>query len=218
MSDTTCPARPNRAEVDRDGPLVGPASRRQVLKAGLQVAFGTTLLAAWPGHGRVRRGVAGAMAVYDQRYDASLSFGAQAAILGAPVYAIRSDVTQLWRSVLLARWRSGALVQFGLTGFDALFCLEMVAREWGIRAVYRGHHRPNGTGGTAHELPAVVRSLPSDSTVAAAWPVRAASSLLEHSGKAFARADVLACRQTAQTTAALCKDSLVSWILAPISS
>jgi hypothetical protein len=79
--------------------------------------------------------------IYDERFGESRSFGDEARRLGAPVHAIRGDVTSLWYDDLYVRWRNGAAAIAGLTAHGALFCLERLARDAGMRVVFRADHR-----------------------------------------------------------------------------
>ncbi|HEX7081570.1 MAG TPA: hypothetical protein VF329_11200 [Gammaproteobacteria bacterium] len=90
--------------------------------------------------------------VYDSRHPEAREFGARAALLGAPLRAIEGDVTDLWQHELLARWKAGPRAVAGLTERPALFVLERLAWEHGLRVVFEAEHEPNGSGAAAHRV------------------------------------------------------------------
>jgi len=86
--------------------------------------------------------------IEDSRYAESAAFAAQA---GAPVFRIDGDVTALWYERLDRDWRTRQSVVAGLTGADALFCLERLAMDRGLRAVFKVERQP-----ASGERPALV--------------------------------------------------------------
>lgn len=79
--------------------------------------------------------------IFDERFAACVAFGAKAERLGLPVHSIRGDITDLWFHDLDARWKKSPVAIAGLTGQGALFCLERLAWDQGMRVAYRGEHR-----------------------------------------------------------------------------
>lgn len=57
--------------------------------------------------------------------------------IAATIHEISGDVTRLWFDVLDLRWRQPGFVLGGVTGADALFVLEVLARDRGRRVVAR---------------------------------------------------------------------------------
>jgi len=90
--------------------------------------------------------------VVDRRFQAATGFGDSVAARGAVVRAIRGDVTELWFYELAPRWRERPVPIAGLTGAEALFCLERLAWDAGLRVAYRGEHRPVGDAALRHRL------------------------------------------------------------------
>jgi hypothetical protein len=82
-------------------------------------------------------------ALFDARSASGNTFGAQLTADGVPALPIERDVTQVWYSQLSPRWRQGAfpLAVAGLTDYAALFCLERLGWDHGLRLIYRGEHR-----------------------------------------------------------------------------
>jgi hypothetical protein len=118
------------------------ATRREIVKAGA-AALAPPIAAgrAWsaPREDAIFR------AVYDERFAEARAFAAAAAARGWPVRAIRGDVTELWFHELDPRWRQGPAAIAGVTDPAALFCLETLARDRGLRLAARadlGHEGP----------------------------------------------------------------------------
>lgn len=55
----------------------------------------------------------------------------------ATIHTIDGDVTKLWFDTLDLRWRQPGFVLGGITGADALFVLEVLARDRGRRVISR---------------------------------------------------------------------------------
>lgn len=88
--------------------------------------------------------------IFDRRFSASRAFAVRAQQLGAPVHAIEGDITALWYHHLHARWKMGPVAMAGLTLNGALFCLDILARDHGMRTVFRREYRHSGGGGMAN--------------------------------------------------------------------
>ena len=111
------------------------ASRRQVLTAGL---IGSVLpLGALASAAEAARPVEIYRAVYDRRFAAGRAFAAEAARRGWTAAAIEGDVTNLWYHDLAVRWRTGPAPIAGVTDAQALFVLDHLARDAGMRVITR---------------------------------------------------------------------------------
>ena len=75
--------------------------------------------------------------IYDERFPASVAFADQARRHGLPVHGIRGDITALWFHDLDLRWKQGPAAIAGLTDANALFCLDLLARDRGMRVKAR---------------------------------------------------------------------------------
>lgn len=118
--------------------------------------------------------------IFDSRHAAARGFGARAGLLGAPLRPIEGDITDLWQRELLPRWRQAPAALAGLTERPALFLLERLAWEHGLRVVFEAEHEPLPEGGTAHRVgrsadPQLAREL---TTAGAAWPSALADALV----------------------------------------
>jgi hypothetical protein len=151
--------------------------------------------------------------VIDSRHAEARAFGARAGQWGAPLRTIEGDITDLWAGELDARWQSNPATVAGLTERPALFLLERLAWDRGLRVVFEAEHRPTG-GGRVHK---VVRSANAglESELGAAgsgWPSVLADQLLTGSR--------LATRNFRPSGAAMADRhdepmKLYSWIIAP---
>ena len=153
--------------------------------------------------------------VIDERFAASRAFGAQAARLGAGLLPMQGDVTSIWYSDLYHQWKKaqpGAIA--GLTTESALFCLDVLARDVGMRVVYRGDHCTSNGAHFEHQAvgpEAVVREIQALGK-SAAWANTTASALLA-CPKDGLRPTALRVGPSLSTEADSAA-SLVSWIIA----
>jgi hypothetical protein len=75
--------------------------------------------------------------LFDQRFAASREFGRHARWQGQSVQGFNGDITNIWYHDLHPRWREGAVAIAGLTAHGALFCLERLAWDVGMRVTHR---------------------------------------------------------------------------------
>ncbi len=90
--------------------------------------------------------------LYDRRFNATAAFAAEAGRSGTSLSGISGDVTDLWFNDLYHRWRKSPAAIAGMTSHRAWFVLDMIARDAGMRTVFRGHHQPLASGSAVHEL------------------------------------------------------------------
>ena len=76
-------------------------------------------------------------AVFDERFDECLAFAGEMNRRGVVTSGIRGDVAKLWYEDLRARLRQGPAPIAGLTDRLALFCLEELARDVGMKVFFR---------------------------------------------------------------------------------
>lgn len=72
-------------------------------------------------------------AVFDERFDEPRLFAHAAAARHIPIVAIRGDVTNLFFHDLDLRWNDGPIQMAGYTTPASLFCLDLLARDRGMR-------------------------------------------------------------------------------------
>ncbi len=76
-------------------------------------------------------------AIFDQRFAESQVFAAELHKAGVVTSAIRGDVAELWYDDLRRHLRENNSPITGLTDRAALFCLEELARDVGMKVVFR---------------------------------------------------------------------------------
>lgn len=80
--------------------------------------------------------------ILDRRFEDARAFGREIARLGsaALLHSFDGDLTDVWYRDLHPRWRLGATAIVGLTDYGAIFCLERLAWDFGMRTVFRCDH------------------------------------------------------------------------------
>jgi hypothetical protein len=112
-------------------------SRRQVLQIGLT---GAALLpvaryaSAWLSTAEAEPFYA---VIFDERFPKSRLLASEIAGPSATLAAIRGDVTALWYHDLYFAWQRHAAPVAGVTSAGSLFCLELLARDAGMRVTHR---------------------------------------------------------------------------------
>jgi hypothetical protein len=101
-------------------------------------------VASWPGRGVARAPTRSAthasetsIALVDRSLDGSDAVVAQARARGLPVVEFAGDVAGVWMRELEPRLRAGPLTIAGHTSAATLFCLDLLARDYGARTVRR---------------------------------------------------------------------------------
>jgi hypothetical protein len=82
-----------------------------------------------------------AVALVDLSLDGSGSFAARTRASGLEPFAFVNDVAGVWMRELEPRLRAGSVVIAGYTSAATLFCLDLLARDYGARIV---EHRESG--------------------------------------------------------------------------
>lgn len=127
-------------------------NRRSVLKIGAATVAG--LLVKKPVSGRNlspgRARIAFHRAVFDERFAECRSFADELRGAGVLTSAIRGDVAELWYDDLRVHLSENRRPIAGLTDRAALFCLEELARDLGMRVIFRADHIIDQTGHTKH--------------------------------------------------------------------
>lgn len=187
-------------------------NRRKFLQAA-------TALSAVPLVGRAvfavgRESVALDAVIFDQRYSEARKFASRAGKLGATIRGFEADITDLWQHELLNRWRTAPSAVAGLTERPALFLLERLAWDHGMRVVFEAEHEPDSRGDASHR---VIRSanagiLSELESAGSNWPGVLADTMIASPNAAI--------RDFSPTDAALAASldepaKLYSWIIAP---
>ena len=145
------------------------------------------------------------------------SFGAEAFVLGLPVHAVVSDVGCVWMREVEPQWRRAPVAIAGLTRGAPLFCLELLARDYGMGLVHRVRH-VRDTDGNVRHTSTLNRSLSTDweSTLAAAgrsWAVAAADLAISCEATALRDGDLVDLSLQSESG----QTALYSWLMAPVA-
>jgi hypothetical protein len=156
--------------------------------------------------------------VFDERLPASVAFGAEARSLGLPVHSIRGDITDLWFHDLDAQWKKRPAAVAGLTAQGAVFCLERLAWDHGMRVVFRGEHQYRPGGAVEHALTGAESLLHQAAALeddGDGWPARVAR-LVAHvpAGNSVPAKATIEGRAT--LPAGDEPEGLISWVIAPV--
>ena len=77
------------------------------------------------------------LAIFDHRFAAGRQFAKSSEARGIATRPIANDVTSLWYSELHPLWKQQPVAIAGLTTYGALFCLERLAWDHGMRVLHR---------------------------------------------------------------------------------
>ena len=145
-------------------------NRRSVMKIGAATVAGA--LVNLPVFGRdlspARAYLVFQRAIFDERFAESQGFAAELRSAGVITSGIHGDVATLWYDDLREHLRENRLPVAGLTDRAALFCLEELARDVGMRVIFRADHMIDQNGHTQHtavgpaSFVAVARNLPQE--------------------------------------------------------
>jgi hypothetical protein len=202
-------------------------NRREFLQIGMAAG-------AWPLASKAAFAVpAGAPApvplykvVYDARFPVSVAFGARARELGLSVHEIEGDITAFWYEELDAVWRPGPAgatlpprpqAIAGLTAHGPLFCLERLAWDSRLRAVFKAEHVAAARGMLEHRLYGPLPMLRQGLRLAEAgeaWP-RAAAEIAARCPQG--KAEIANARVTGagELGAGADGEPLYTWVIAP---
>jgi hypothetical protein len=97
--------------------------------------------------------------VYDTRLAESVAFARRSTALGLPTHAIAGDMTRLWYDVIYHHWRQRPTALAGLTAHGPLFCFAELARDVGMRVVFRAEHGVTADGSLTHAFTGPVSML-----------------------------------------------------------
>ena len=155
--------------------------------------------------------------VFDERFAASVAFSREVGALGAATHGIKGDITDLWFHDLYARWKQGPAAIAGLTGHGAIFCLERLAWDQGMRVVFRGEHKHLSGGQIEHALSgpeSMVRRAARVDASGTEWASLMANVVTRCPA---GRAEVFQTTVSAPATRhATDSEDLISWVIAPV--
>lgn len=202
-------------------------TRRRFVATGLAVSAAASVAAAASISGAKPNDALGLklplhLALFDTRFPAAHAFARALAIRGVSLAPYDGDVTPVWFHQLDPVWRQYPLAVAGLTTEGALFCLEQLAWDNGMRVAYRGFHDASAEGGVQHLLESSARR-PQDVhgrlSGAKPWPAQVAELIasIDEPVAAFP-SDPPARSQASYRTRSRTEAKgprLVSWLIAP---
>jgi hypothetical protein len=123
--------------------------RRRILQGGLAVTSlplvaGLSLSGARSAHAKALEHPQLYKVLFDQRFVESRDFGFEARSQGLSVQGFNGDITNVWYHDLHPRWKRSPAAIAGLTAHGALFCLERLAWDVGMRVTHRAEQRYQG--------------------------------------------------------------------------
>ena len=105
-------------------------NRRLFLKSGLGACAAGAMIPSISACGLAGRYY---KVVFDERFDGPRAFAAETAARQIPTVAIFGDITNLFFHDLDLRWKQGPVSLAGYTTAQSLFCLDLLARDRGMR-------------------------------------------------------------------------------------
>ena len=120
------------------------ASRREFLQLGIAASVFPGLVAGGQAARLMSPSTTFYKVIFDQRYSGGRAFARRAEQLGAIVQPIEGDITSLWYNDLSERLKKSPVALAGVTLNGALFCLDALARAYGMRVVFRTEHNGGG--------------------------------------------------------------------------
>ena len=155
--------------------------------------------------------------LFDRHTAEGRSFGAEAFGLGLPACAVDSDIGSVWMHEIEPQWRRAPEAIAGLTRGAPLFCLELLARDYGMGLVHRVRHVRDADGNVRHTS-TLNRSLSPDweATLAAAgrsWAVAAAGLAISCEASALRDGDLVDLSLQSESG----ETALYSWSMAPVA-
>lgn len=202
-------------------------SRRRFMAGGMAVSAAASLAVVAPVSRAASSDPLGLrlplhFALFDTRFPAAHAFARALAVRGVTLAPFDGDVTPVWFEQLDPVWRQYPLTVAGLTTEGALFCLEQLAWDNGMRVAYRGLHAASPDGGTDHLLEASAhRSQYVRGRISGAqpWPAQVADIIasIDEPISAFPSEAPQRSRATYRTRSRSDRTParLVSWLIAP---
>lgn len=188
-------------------------NRREFLQTA--AALSAAPLAGRAGLAQGRSAVTVEAVILDERHVEAIDFGNRAGHLGAALRIISGDITELWQNELRTHWKTTPTAIAGLTERPALFLLERLAWDYGLRVVFEAEHEADGRGHASHH---VIRTAdpsltPELNAAGRRWPNVLADALLAGShapASDFKPSNAAMAAHYGEST-----DKLYSWIIAP---
>jgi hypothetical protein len=152
-------------------------------------------------------------AVFDERFDECLAFAGEMNSSGIITSGIRGDVAKLWFGDLRARLRQVPAPFAGLTDRVALFCLEELARDVGMKVFFRVDHMVDKNGHVQHEATGPASVVEATHALAPGSGFGQAMAVLTCRCELSGPKDIAAQKRTGPFSPEN-KTALVSWVMA----
>jgi hypothetical protein len=194
------------------------ANRRQFIQAGMAVTASASL-AAPPARAETSAATPYRIhkVVYDGRFAEPVRFARAAESLGLKTHAIGGDMTALWYGELDGLWRRQAVAIAGMTRHGPMFCLEMLARDHGMRLVYQAEHQIAGAE-VRHTVSGALSNLRRSAGLTRsgdAWPELMAALVADTPVEPALSGAVGVVTPT--PTGAAAEEPLFTWVIGPLS-
>lgn len=88
----------------------------------------------------------------DRSLAETAAYAVAAAGRGLPVSVFHGDVASAWMNEIEPLWKTQPVAVAGLTETGALFCLEYLARDYGMAVAYRVEHARRPAGAVRHAV------------------------------------------------------------------
>jgi hypothetical protein len=157
--------------------------------------------------------------VFDQTNADAVGYGAEAANRGAAVQPVGSDIGSAWINVIEPGLQARPSVIAGLTYGAPLFCLELLARDYGLRVVYRVEHLYARGEQVGHVITGGRMAADWSARLAGAgdrWHAVAAEMMTAHADDPQPDAGIALLDLAASPNGE--SQSLFSWMLAPVTN
>jgi hypothetical protein len=144
------------------------------------------------------------------------AFRGEMRVQGIDVIDMPDDIANLWMRVLEPRLRAAPAIVVGLTHAAALFCLEALARDYGLRTTLRIEHARLDVGPTEHRALGLASGAGWESALRQAgtrWPAIAARLVAERVNPAQAAVEWPLVEVAAANRRR--RPALFTWMLAP---
>jgi hypothetical protein len=156
--------------------------------------------------------------LFDNTSPEGAAFGTEAAARGAVTRAVGVDLGSLWMHEIEPQWKHCPAAIAGLTSGPHLFCLELLARDYGMGLVYRVRHEIGASDHCGHIVagPPVLSSWTNQLTATGRdWARCAAALAMDCPGslrpsRDLDIVDLASCSAPGDR-------SLFSWVIAPVN-
>jgi hypothetical protein len=154
--------------------------------------------------------------LFDNMSPEGAAFGTEAAAYGAATRAVGADLGSLWMYEIEPTWKYCPSAIAGLTSGTHLFCLELLARDYGMGLVYRVRHEISASDDCRHLVtgPAALSSWTDQLAASRRDWTSLAASLAMNCPSAIRAARDLDLVDLASCSAH--ERTLFSWVIAPI--